>query len=376
MLSGGASSSIHLWDLESTSNTLNRTTYHPTNKSAHHGFGITHLSFYPFDSLAFLSSSYDHTLKIYAAEPFIPSASFDLGSVVYSHAVSPIADHLLIACATQHPSVRLVDLRSGASAHSLVGHHGAVLSVAWSPVDEYVLASGGTDGTVRLWDVRRSAGSLGVMDLEDSVGVGGEDGLGKSARSGDSGKAHVGACNGVVWTDDGRFLVTAGHDERVRVWDVGVGANALAHFGPIVKNTHLSTLLPLLVPNSICKRREQIMFYPNEKEILMFDLFEGTLFKRLKIPGAGVARPSGSAGHQNTRNRVTSLVWRAGDVEMYSAHSDGAIHAWKPRTNAEMEMERNDAEQIDDGEDESRKRKRQALDDIFRDLTKRKITFT
>ena len=380
MLSGGASSSIHLWDLERSENTLKRYTCHPSVKSSKssnsHKFGITHLSFYPFDSLAFLSTSYDHNLKIYATETLSPSASFDLDSVVYSHALSPIADHLLVACATQHPAVRLVDLRSGASTHSLVGHHGAVLSVAWSPVDEYILASGGSDGTVRLWDVRRSAGSLGVMDLEDSVGIGGEDGLGLHARPRDRGVAHVGACNGVVWTDDGKFLVTAGHDERVRVWDVGVGANALAHFGPIIKNTHLATLLPLVVPSCIGGPRDRVMFYPNEKEILMFDLFEGTLFKRLKIPGAAVAQASGSAGQRNIRNRVTSLAWRAGSVEMYSAHSNGVIHAWKPRTRDEIELEKEEAEHTADGDDTGRKRKREALEEVFRDLTRQKITFT
>jgi len=380
MLSGGADSSILLWDLESVENTVKNCTYKPAaesrKSSSSHKFGITHLSFYPFDSQAFLSTSYDHTLKIYATETLTPSASFNLESVVYSHALSPIGDHLLVACATQHPVVRLVDLRSGASAHSLAGHQGAVLSVAWSPNDEYILASGGADGTVRLWDVRRSAGGLGVMDLEDSVGVGGEDGLGLLARPRGHGRAHIGACNGVVWTDDGKYLVTAGHDERVKVWDVGLGANALSHFGPTIRNTKLSTLLPLIVAGYIGRPGDQVMLYPNEKEILMFDLFEGTLLKRLKAPGSAMAQAGGSAGQRNITNRVTSLAWRAGDVEMYSAHSDGIIRAWKARTKEEAEVEKDDAEQIDDGGDENRKRKRQALDDVFRNLTKQKITFT
>ena len=378
MLSGGAESSIILWDLESAETTVNRCTYKPSAKaskaSSAHKFGITHLSFYPFDSLAFLSTSYDHTLKIYETETLALSASFDLNSVVYSHALSPIADHLLVACATQHPAVRLVDLRSGASAHSLAGHQGAVLSVAWNPRDDYILASGGSDGEVRLWDIRRSAGSLGVLDMDDSVGVGGEDGRGRNARSRNHGKAHTGACNGVVWTEDGKHIVTAGHDERVRVWDVGLGANALSHFGPIIKNTHLSTLLPLLAPGHLSG--SQVMLYPNEKEILMFDLFEGTLLKRLRTPGVAVAQASGSAGQRNIKNRVTSLGWRAGDVEMYSAHSDGVIRAWKPRTKDEIEAEKDEADQVDGDEDESRKRKRQALDDVFRDLSRQKITFT
>ena len=291
---------------------------------------------------------------------------------MYSHALSPIADHLLVACATQHAAVRLVDLRTGASAHSLSGHQGAVLSVAWSPEHQHILVSGGSDGTVRLWDIRRSAGCLGVLDMEDSIGTWGEDGLGKNARLPLRGKAHVGACNGVIWTDDGRHLVTAGHDERVRVWHTDSGANALSHFGPVIKNTHLSTLLPVVAPEYVSPFGGRIMFYPNEKEVLMFDLLEGTLLKRLRAHDIPLSQLPSTTGQRNVRNRITSLAWRSGDVEIYSAHSDGVIRAWKPQTPEDTEA---DEENAKNSGDESRKRKRQALDDIFRDLTKQKITF-
>ncbi len=119
------------------------------------------------------------------------------------------------------------------------------------------------------------------------------------------------------------------------------------------------------------------MFFPNEKEILMFDLFNGTLFKRLRAPGVAVAQARGSAGQRNIKNRVTSLAWRAGDVQLYSAHSDGVIRAWTPRTREEVELDEDDEAILSEGnpEEESRKRKRQVLEDVYHDLTRQKITF-
>lgn len=41
----------------------------------------------------------------------------------------------------------------------LPGHRDEVWSVVWSPIDEYLLASGSLDGSVRLWDIRRAGAS-------------------------------------------------------------------------------------------------------------------------------------------------------------------------------------------------------------------------
>lgn len=398
LLSGGADASIKTWDLEAAGlgptpspgvaqhEPLVSVTKSNGSSSSFHKFGITHLSFYPFDSLAYISSSYDHTLKLSSSETLQPSASFDLGSVVYSHATSPIASHILVACATQHPAVRLVDLRSGSSTHSLAGHAGAVLSVGWSPTAENVLASGGTDGSVRLWDIRRSAAALASFDLEDSVGIEPRPAGGVSSvprRRYD--KAHNGAVNGLVWTEDGRHIASVAHDEKIRVWDVQRQANTLAAFGPAVKNRHLSTLLPLLAPRQLLLPSRDIMFYPNEKELLMFDLLEGTLLKRLRVPGTSpvATRASGTASKgRNVRERITSLSWRgtAHDVELYSAHGDGLIRLWRPWTQADALAKEEEEDEQGAGaageEGEDRKRKRETLEGIYRDLMGQKITFS
>ncbi|KAF3005774.1 hypothetical protein E8E13_007251 [Curvularia kusanoi] len=390
LLSGGADSSIAIWDLEAaTTSTESGDTQLPlsaVNKTAkEHKLGITQVDFYPFDSLAFLTSSYDHTVKLYSSETLQASAAFDLDAVVYNIALSPIASHLLVACATQGPNVRLVDLRSGATTHSLAGHAGAVLSTAWSPVTEHLLASGATDGTVRFWDIRRSVGSLGSLDLEDSVGRTAAPSHSYTHAQSRT-QAHRGAVNGIAWTEDARHLVTTGHDQRIRVWDTATYANTLANFGPTVKNSGLAPIIPLLPPRHHFPAHADTMFFPNEHEMLFYELFDGKLLRRMRRPepakravdiaaaAAAGAGANGPKGTRNTRDRITSLAWRAHDVELYSAHADGSIVAWKPRT--EEDEDADEEARVEELErDEGRKRKRDVLEDIYRGLTKRNVTF-
>jgi len=286
-----------------------------------HRYGVTHLSFYPFDSNAFLSCSYDQTLKLWSTERVTLSGSFNLNAKVYTHAVSPIASHLLVACGTQHPAVRLVDLRSGSAVQSLVspgligGSAGATLSVAWSPVHEHVLASGSVDGAVRIWDVRRSSGLIGLLDKEDSLGIlnpgriaatsAGAGLEGRGIRY--SARAHDGPVNGLTWTDDGEYIVSAGHDRRIRVWSAATGANTLASFGPSIRNNHIGSLTMFVSPTGLTTPGRELLFFPNETEILVMDLHEGSIITRLRGMGATMAAVrSQGGGERSIRNRVTS----------------------------------------------------------------------
>ncbi|KAF2749260.1 WD40 repeat-like protein [Sporormia fimetaria CBS 119925] len=378
LLSGGADSSLSIWDLETLSPD-NPTVHRPLSTlpktASAHNLGITQVSFYPFDSLAFLTSSYDHTVKLYNSETLRCSASFDLNSVVYNIALSPVASHLLVACATQSPFVRLVDLRSGSASHSLTGHSGSVLTVAWSPTREHILASGALDGTVRLWDVRRGSSSLGTLDLEDSVGVFGPHF--STRRETGQAQAHRGPVNGLVWTEDGQHIVSCGHDERIRVWDTTTGANTLANFGPMVRNSGVAGVTPLLPPSELVDSGKEVLFFPNKSEILGYELFDGTLFRRLRRPRDYIDRGVAGGGNPGSevKDRITALAWRAHDVEMYSAHGDGSIGVWRPRTEEDAEVEEEEEREREEVEESGRKRKRGVLEDIYRDLTRRKVTF-
>jgi len=438
LVSGGSDGTIRLWDLEQCGNPTPGHIYRPvaqitradapapthsassrrttttttTNRRdaptpGAHRFGITKLSFYPFDSAAFLSSSYDQSLKLWATGSARLSGSFNLSAKIYTHAVSPVASHLLVACGTQHPAVRLVDLRSGAAVQSLVapgaggGAAGAVLAVAWSPRHEHVLASGSVDGAVRIWDVRQASGMVGLLDQEDSLGIqAGGWGVGDAAAAAAgvqrgrgiraSAKAHAGPVNGLTWTDDGAYIVSAGHDRRIRVWDAATGANTLASFGPTIRNGELGSVTMFTTPTGLSPPGRELLFWPNETEILALDLHRGSVVSRLRGMGPGLAAVRARRGGERAvKNRVTSVVWRgagggggssgvvmggsnaAGGV--YSGHLDGQIRAWLPQLEgADEEDEDNTVEE----QVEERAKKRKAIDDAFKSLMGRQITFT
>ncbi|KAI0205848.1 WD40-repeat-containing domain protein [Astrocystis sublimbata] len=399
LISGGSDASIKLWDLEQCGNPSHPHTFKSVgvirSSAQTHKFGITHLSFYPFDCAAFISTSYDQTLKLWSTEEAGLSASFSLGSKIYTHAISPIASHLLVACGTQHPAVRLVDLRSGSSIQALTGHGGAILATSWSPRHEHVLATGSVDGTVRLWDIRRAGAFIGMLDHEDSLGLYhngllGSDGKVKTRASA---KAHAAPVNSLTWTDDGNYIISAGHDNRIRVWDAATGRNTLASFGPSIRNSQLASITMFTSSVGLVHPGRELLFWPNETEILVCDLHDGRIVTRLRGTGAAVAgvRVASRKSERSVKNRISSIVWRGaggsagssgvvmGGTNMpgalFSAHLDGQIRAWVPQLEGADEYEGDEEfARLDGGEERAKKRK--ALDDVYKSLMGKKITFT
>jgi WD40 repeat protein len=109
---------------------------------------------------------------------------------VFTVAYSP--DGTLLASGGWDGTVRLWNPRTGAEISVLTGHVGPVRSVACAP-DGTMLASGGRDRTIRLWDVpaRTPAGVL---------------------------RGHRGAVRSVAFAPDGGLLASAGDDGTVRLW--------------------------------------------------------------------------------------------------------------------------------------------------------------
>jgi DNA excision repair protein ERCC-8 len=163
MLSGGADGSVCIWDLDSDAGTGPVST--ASQKS-----GISSILYYPSDAGLFITGSYDKTVTVWDAEEGPPEIAFTfaLDGVVRSLAMAPKAHHTLVAVGSEAQTIRLLDLNTGAAAQTLRGHAvGGTWAVSWAPNDEFLLASGGAEGAVRLWDIRMAQSCLASLDMRN-----------------------------------------------------------------------------------------------------------------------------------------------------------------------------------------------------------------
>lgn len=160
------------------------------------------------------------------------------------------------------PHIVLLDLKSGARAHELRGHKTSLHCVRWSPHSEYLLASGGIDSKIFLWDIRRTKSCLRALDQYNGEGQG---------NCKDLITAHSGAINGLRFTDDGLYLVSSGTDDCLRLWDVALSSNTLVNYGTITNDSqHRPCGIAVC-----CDTNPPVLFVPTANNIVVYDLFSG-----------------------------------------------------------------------------------------------------
>jgi len=118
----------------------------------------------------------------------------------HSAAVMAVAwspDDLWILTASRHNSARVWDSKTGDLQRTLVGHQGSVLAVAFSPKGKLV-ATGSADDSIRLWDTRS----------------------GHCLRTLTNHQADV---LSLAFSPDGNLLASGGADRKARLWEVPSG---------------------------------------------------------------------------------------------------------------------------------------------------------
>ncbi|MGC4121440.1 MAG: serine/threonine-protein kinase [Myxococcales bacterium] len=157
-----------------------------------HTDGLYGLAFSP-DGTQLATAAYDRTVRLWSAATGAALASLDTRNEAFAVAFSPTG-HVL-ASADSAGVLRLFDAwtRMPEAAVRAHGSTGAV-SLSFHPGGR-LLASSGTDKSVRLWALATEGG---VPRL-----------------------AHEDWVYGLAWSNDGKVLATGSWDRKVRLWDAG-----------------------------------------------------------------------------------------------------------------------------------------------------------
>jgi len=272
---------------------------------------------------------------------------------------SPDGKHLAVA-AVSGP-ITVIDAASGRVNHTLPGHHFGTTSVVW--IDSSTVASGGQDGSVRLWDIQTGvnrltleAGSKWVERLAVSpCGTYFASAAGKTVRIWDPAGGlirdfsnHASTVTDIVWkpsgleltsssyggvlmwspscdipvrqfewkgsvlrlawSADGQFLATGDQDSTVHFWIDATGQD-LHMFGYPMKVQHLAW-----------DERSQFLATGGGFQVTVWDCSgdgpEGTMPLSLKSHASSAT--------------ITALAFQRKGPLLVSGGSDGKLVLWRP----------------------------------------------
>ena len=328
---------------------------------------ISSLEWYPEDSGMFISSTFSGSLSVWDTNQFQVAYNFALNSGVLASKIRCNDNGALIAAGLGDSSVKLCDTRTGDSCLVLQGHKLSVSAVDWCPCNLYQLASSSLDGTLKVWDIRRGGNNPPVLAcdwLQDhttiarygsvfttidgkrsrnpavassstkqvKVGMGSTSAhtLYKSSDlDGDSShmwtvdryseqiaRAHTGAIFSMRYSPCGCYLLSAGGEGRVRLWDAATGRLQPVNYDLHVKNDSQAKLPYTMEIAQFSCAGDDLLLFPNglRGDIAMVPLHSGT--------GLPVKVLRGHLG------LVTSIVYRQAYHQVLSAGKDGMIFLW------------------------------------------------
>ncbi|CAD8083708.1 unnamed protein product [Paramecium primaurelia] len=235
-----------------------------------------------------------------------------VNSVCYSY------DGNIIASGSSDKTIHLWDVKSGEVLNKLYGHNDSVKSVSFSS-DGLTLASGSEDNSIRIWDINSGQEILtllghdrGVITLSFSsnaslLASGSWD---KSIRlwnvnTGESIKILQGHSEGiqsVCFSPDDTILASCSRDKSIFIWSVRSGDKKKIH---VERNGGLISL-------SFSPDGSILVCGSCDKSIQFFDVKLGTFTKILQ-------------GHEGI---VTSLSFSPDGLQLASGSSDKSIRLW------------------------------------------------
>lgn len=327
LLCGHANGALAILDVEESQSSQHRTFECVVRlvRGDAHEFSVTGVGWYPRDTGMFVTGSFDKSVRVWDTNNAKVVYAFTMSEKVFDVNLPQNAvNHSLVAVACGDGRACLCDLNSGARQHTLAGHRGAVTCLAWSSTDEFVLATGGQDGTLRVWDIRRTASCVAMLSKDEAPQLNRgkrsreflrgveepEGGGGAAARRNYAPLAHTGGVSAVIYSPDGRNLLTSGVDGHMRLWNPVSYELEVANFGKFPQDE--STFYKKV--QLAVSWQSRLVFHPRRRDVIVADLQSGERLATLP-------------GHMDT---VQCCVAQPRGETIFSGGKDANILAWTP----------------------------------------------
>ncbi|NEP61611.1 MAG: protein kinase [Symploca sp. SIO2G7] len=217
LASGSEDKTIKLWNVR---------TFQEFRTIKGHAKSVNTIAFSP-DGKTLASGGGDKTIKLWRMGTGKEQQSLEHLFEVLSVAFSP--DGNILASGSWDYIIRLWDVRTGQKICTFDKHLFDVFSVAFSP-DGTILASGSEENTIKLWNLtniekqgnrQQATGNREENCISHSIG-------GAKFSSGAFQEqqtliGHTNSVNAVVFSPDGKTLVSGSKDKTINLWDVSTG---------------------------------------------------------------------------------------------------------------------------------------------------------
>jgi WD40 repeat protein len=234
--------------------------------------------------------------------------------------VTIAADGKRAASGSDDRTVRIWNLETGESLKVLRGHQRVVAGLSFSP-DGSKIVSGSHDKTARIWDVAsgrelRKIDHFGEINTVTFTPDGGSvivtAGITPVVYEVATGRAvmpirgHQGLVTSLVFSKDGKFIVTGSGDTTVRVWDAATGKFIKGFQEPDGD----------IVGVAVSPDDRLIAAGGHDRTVFLWDLASGKLVHQLR-------------GHLDNINAV---MFSPDGTRLASASADGTVKLWNPAT--------------------------------------------
>ncbi|KAF9600686.1 hypothetical protein IFM89_011357 [Coptis chinensis] len=289
-----------------------------------HKYAVSSAVWYPIDTGLFVTGSFDHYVNVWDTNTTQVVMNFKMPGKVYRTAMSSVAkSHMLIATGTEDVQVRLCDIASGAFTHTLSGHRGKMM-VSGSTSNS-IPGSQSSFPKARMLHKKAAYGNgtKHTSTTHKNKGSTSQRLHPGMLSSHDRATAHYGAVIGLKVCEDSMYLLSAGSDSRLRLWDIESGCNTLVNFEATRLQTSKGIQLAVTQGSSL-------VFVPCMSAVKAFDVWSGRTFLTFR-------------GHYEN---VNCCWFSSQDQELYTGSNDRQILVWSPSRSVHAEVDERGGEAL------------------------------